>query len=308
MLAEKPGWQKRYQEWYIQHQSEVDPILEHIRQNGPVRSADFERKDGNKKGGWWNWKIEKEALDYWFMTGELMIARREKFQRVYDLRERVLPDWDDSQTPSMDAVLRALVLKSVNCLGVARPEWVADYFRLPKKAVAQTLKALQDEGSLVPVGVEGWEAPALMGREALDALDDTWEPTYTTLLSPFDALVWDRARARQIHAFDFTIEFYIPEPKRKYGYYLMPILHQGKLVGRLDAKAHRAEKIFEVKGLFLEDGVSAEDALATGVADALRRCAAWHGTPEVVLRRCQPEGFQALLERELKNLSPTPFP
>lgn len=292
----------RNKEWYKDHQGEVDPILEHIRQNGAVRSADFERKDG-KKGTWWDWKIEKDALEYWYTAGELMIARREKFQRVYDLRERVLPDWKDEQAPALKATLQALTYKTVQCLGIARPGWVADYFRLPKKAATDSLVEQEAEGLICPVQVEGWAEPAYIPQAQIElakvAADGGLRPSYTTLLPPFDSLIWDRNRARQLFDFDFALECYLPAKKRIYGYYLLSLLYQGKLIGRLDAKAHRKEGFFEVKVLYLEEGVQVDDELIEAVAGALRRCAAWHRTPEVVVQKTAPETLLLPLTRAL---------
>ena len=126
------------------------------------------------------------------------------------------------------------------------------------------------------------------------AAADQLQASHTTLLSPFDPVVWDRERGSTLFDFDYRLECYTPEPKRVYGYFVLPILCCGELIGRLDAKAHRAQGVFEVKALFLEPGVRLSDAAVRAVAEAIRRCAAWHGTPEVRLGRTEP---QALGER-----------
>ncbi len=141
------------------------------------------------------------------------------------------------------------------------------------------------------------------------ALGGTLRPSHTTLLSPFDPLVWDRKRARELFDFDYALECYIPGPKRRWGYYVLPILRRGALVGRLDAKAHRRDGAapggtFEVKGVWLEEGVRLTDRLAAEIAGALRACAAWHGTPEVALRRAHPDRFGDALERALADAAP----
>lgn len=295
------GW-KFTQAWASEHRHELASMLEHIRHNGPVRSSDFERRD-DSTGTWWSWKIEKRALETLFTAGELMIARRHNFQRIYDLRERVQPSWDDSQLPPLADALRALVLKAVRAMGVTRPEWVADYFRMRKRVAVPLAAELADEGLLLRARVEGWPDDALIhpdNRElAEQAAAGRLRPRHTTLLSPFDPLVWDRARALDLFGFDYRIECYTPAPKRRYGYFTLPILRRGMLVGRLDPKAHRREGIFEVRALHLEPGVRADEALAADIASALRACAAWHGTPEVVVRWSEPAGFAELLRPAL---------
>jgi uncharacterized protein len=280
-----------------------------------VRSAEFARTDG-KAGGWWEWKPEKRALEHLFATGEVMISRRDpNFHRVYDLRERVLeralPGWEDGLAPTPEEVRRALALKAVRALGVAFARWVPDYFRTPKRGVAGLLEELADEDELLRVRVEGWEEPAYVHPDnaalAEEVVSGGLRPGVTTLLSPFDPVVWDRARALELFGFEYRIEVYTPAARRRYGYYSLPILHHGALVGRLDAKAHRKGGVFEVKAVHLEPGVSMVEDLVAGLAGALRECAAWHGTPEVLVRRSDPAGLAAVLRTAVEGGVGAPF-
>lgn len=296
------GW-KYSHEWLSAHKQEVDRVLDAIRERGEVRSSDFARTDG-KRSGWWQWKPEKRALEMLFTSGALMIARRHNFQRIYNLRERVLPAWNDSQLPLRDEVQRALVLKAVRALGVTKARLVSDYFRMNRRETESFTKQLGEEGALLSVEVEGWNEMAYVhpdNRKLLKAAaSDALRPELTTLLSPFDPLVWDRTRARAMFGFDYRIECYTPAPKRRYGYFSLPLLHRGALIGRLDAKAHRKEGYFEVKTLHLEEGVRVTDKMIADVAGALRECAAWHKTPEVVIRQSDPPELASLARRALK--------
>jgi hypothetical protein len=277
--------------WLAAHPDVVERVLTHIQTHGATRSAAFKRTDG-QKSGWWNWKDEKRALEYLHTTGVLMIAARQSFQRLYDLRERILPTWDDDQTPDAASVRRALALKAVRALGIATARQVPDYFRMQRTGIAALLEELADAGDLTRVAVGGWTEPAYLhpANQALAeaAADATLTATHTTLLSPFDPLVWDRERAREVFGFDYRIECYTPAPKRRYGYFSLPILHRGALVGRLDPKAHRKTGVFEVKALHLEPAVPLTDQLISELAAALRACASWHGTPDVVVNRSDP--------------------
>jgi len=284
--------------WGQKNSDVMGRVRERLRQNGEVRSVEFENKD-RPPGGWWNWKDEKTALELLLLTGEAMIARRHNFQRVYAPREHILPDWDDAQTPSTEEVYRELALRSVRHLGVALSSWVADYYRLPKKGMPQRLQALAGEGLLVPLTLEGFKEPAYVHPDCIHLVDAAaagrLEANLTTLLTPFDPLGWDRQRARDLFAFDYTIECYTPAAKRRYGYFTLPILHRGRLVGRLDPKAHRAQGMFEVKALHLEPGVPVSDELVSCLAAALRQLAEWHGTPELVVRWSDPPEMAARL-------------
>ncbi|QJE01481.1 winged helix-turn-helix domain-containing protein [Massilia forsythiae] len=298
------GW-KYAGAWMREHPDEVERVLEHIRTHGPVRSADFVREDG-KAGGWWQWKPQKRALEVLFTTGRLMIARRQQFQRVYDLAERVLPGWDDADMPSLDAARRALVLQAVKALGVARAAWIADYHRTrPPHTDAH---ALADAGLLLRVRVEGWRdalfvhpdhAP-LLERAAAGALT----PSVTSPLSPFDPIVWDRRRAAELFGFDYRLECYTPAHKRRHGYFTLPLLRRGALVGRVDAKAHRKQGVFELKALALEPGVRTGGRLAGDLASAFLRCARWHACSQVTLVQAEPEAFAGPLRAALAALAP----
>ncbi len=232
-----------------------------------------------------------------FTAGELMIARRHNFQRIYDLRERVLPAWNDAQLPSRDEVRRALVLKAVRALGVTKAHWVGDYFRMNKRETEALTKQLGEEGELLAVKVAGWSETgyAHPGNRKLIEAAGTLKAELTTLLSPFDPLVWDRARAREMFDFDYRIECYTPAHKRRYGYFTLPILRRGAIIGRLDAKAHRREGYFEVKVLHIEPGVKLTGRMIADVAGALGDCATWHKTPEVIVRRSNPPELASLM-------------
>lgn len=289
-------------DWSRENPDIIKRVRTHLRENGAVRSIEFENKN-RPAGGWWNWKEEKNALEALLFTGEVMIARRQKFQRVYDLRERVLPDWDDAETPTGEEMRRTLILRTVHALGIAQADWVPDYFRQPKTGMLRQLEELAEEGLLIRIAVEGFENPAYVHADQInlfeDAASSSGEPTLTTLLSPFDPLVWDRQRARQLFNFDYTIECYTPAAKRRYGYFTLPILHRGRLIGRLDPKAHREQRVFEVKALHLEAGVAPSEEMASDLAVALHRLAAWHGTPELVVRQSDPPELAGLISKRI---------
>jgi uncharacterized protein YcaQ len=294
MLNRLTWHEKGWNPWLKEHAALVDKLLTHIRENGPVRSSDFERTD-SAQSGWWNWKDEKTALEGLWTRGDLMIAKRHNFQRIYDLRERVLPDWDDSRTPPLDTVHETFILNTVKALGVTKAAWIADYFRLHKKVAQPVIAKLAKSGQLQTVQVEGWNEPGYFHpdqRDAVEAAADGYIPlSKTTFLSPFDPLVWDRGRALDLFGFDYKIEVYTPAPRRKYGYFTLPILYNNALIGRLDPKAHRKEGLFEVKALHFEPGVVVDDALVAALKSALQACAAWHKTPQVVVRSATEPGL-----------------
>jgi uncharacterized protein len=289
--------------YLAEHRESADRIINLIRENGPMRSADFEHTPGSR-GPWWDWKPEKHLLEALFAEGSLMVAQRDRFQRVYDLRERVMPEWDDALTPSHEETVRALVLRSVEALGVATSPWIADYYRFARKPVDAALQSLVASGELMSVTIEDVPGMAYLHPANSDlakaAARNELEPSRTVFLSPFDPIVWDRRRGEELFDFIYRIECYTPAPKRRYGYFSLPILHRGALVGRLDAKAHRRQGIFEVKSLHLEPGVKSSKELATAIAGALRDCATWHQTPEITIVQTDPPVFAKRLLTALR--------
>ncbi|MGA9422422.1 MAG: crosslink repair DNA glycosylase YcaQ family protein [Rhodanobacteraceae bacterium] len=301
---------RRALETRAEHAPEMDRMLAHVRDNGPVKAADFQRAPNRASGGWWGWKAEKRWLEAWFVLGELMIARRENFQRVYDLADRVLDRArgnaflvPTNKRPSDAQVRRRFIVDSVRALGVTQARWIADYFRMRRAVDEGELAELVAAGELLRVAVDDWEAPGYVHRQHLAlaerAAAGTLRATHTTLLSPFDPVVWDRARAAILFDFDYRLECYTPAPKRRWGYYVLPILHRGRLIGRIDAKAHRSEGLFEVIRVFLEAREKLTATLARDVTRALRECAAWHGTAAIVVR--ERSAFARALRAELTD-------
>ncbi len=295
MLAREERRYAGYSQKWLDENTEIAArVLKTVRDNGAVRSSDFERKDG-QKSGWWNHKEEKVALECLFNVGELMIRKRHNFQRIYDLRERVLPDWDEAQAASHEGVHEAFVMNTVKALGVTKAEWIADYFRMTKADAAKALKVLDKQERLGRVEVEGWNTAGYYhpDHEAMiqAAAKGKIPQSKTTLLSPFDPIVWDRKRALDLYDFDYRIECYTPAPKRIYGYFTLPILYKNKVIGRLDPKAHRKDGLFEIKALHLEPNVVVDDALVMALKETLQTCADWHKTPEVVVRMANVVGL-----------------
>jgi len=274
--------------WYQVDSDIVNSVLDFVCNYGPVLSSSFPNLD-KRAGGWWNRKPEKEALEYLFDIGMLMVKERRNFQRVYDLRERVLPDWDDSNVPSTEEMNKSLVLKSVKAMGVAKLTWISDYFRLDKTSTVTAVKQLLDEGELIQVEVEGWDVPAIVNSSfisELDAIEEMISNSHiTTFLSPFDPVIWDRKRALELFGFDYKIEVYTPASKRIYGYFTLPILYKGRIIGRIDPKAHRKDGVMEIRSLHLESGIKIDNELIFEVGEALRSFANWHGTPELLIKQ-----------------------
>jgi uncharacterized protein len=285
-------------QWLNEHAKLRESVLRYIRIHGETRHTDFKRTDGQKTT-WDNPKEEQVALDYLVYVGELMIRKRENLQKIYDLTERVYPAADKLPKVSRADAHDQFVLYSIRALGVVKAEWVSHYFRLKNADANAALKRLEKQNRVLRVNVEGWENPGYFHPDNLKrveaAADGKIPRSRTTLLSPFDPLVWHNTPTLELFNFDFPIEFYFPESKRKYGYYSLPILYNNALIGRLDPKAHRKEGVFEVKSLHLEPGVVVDDAMVSRLKNLLRACATWHETPQVVVANASEPELTELL-------------
>jgi uncharacterized protein YcaQ len=282
-------------------------LVEHVREHGPVRASDFEHESGRSGTGWWDWKPDKLRLETLFTAGEIMVLRRENFHRIYDVRERVLPRamHDDHSVPDRDVVARQWTLAAVRALGITPARWIGDYFRHAGRVARPHPEQLVETGQLLRVAVDEWSWPAYVHPDHWQLLraaqHNQLEASHCTLLSPFDPLIWDRDRALAMFNFDYRIECYTPEAKRKYGYFSLPILVRDQIVGRLDAKAHRADGVFEIRSLHLEAGIDASAALAEDVAGAVHRCAQWHSLATISVVQSSPRRFAPLLRRALRD-------
>ncbi|MEB7542097.1 winged helix-turn-helix domain-containing protein [Enterobacter huaxiensis] len=285
LSPDKMGWKYR-QEWMNEHAAEIERLIAHIQENGPVRSADFEHP---RKGasGWWEWKPHKRHLEGLFTSGKVMVVERRNFQRVYDLTHRVMPHWDDQRDLlTQEAAETVMLENSARSLGIFRPQWLADYYRLRQPMLKPVLERWQHERIVTPVCVEKlgemWLHNALLPLLP-QAEEGKLQATHSAVLSPFDPVVWDRKRAEQLFDFSYRLECYTPAPKRQYGYFVLPLLHKGQLVGRMDAKMHRKTGVLEIIALYLEDGVKVTATLEKGLTAAISDFAAWQGAREVAL-------------------------
>ncbi|MDB5459198.1 MAG: cytoplasmic protein [Caulobacteraceae bacterium] len=261
-----------------ERRSEAEAILERIRKEGPLAASDL---DGLKKksGGWWGWSEDKRAVEWLFWSGFITTAtRRNSFERVYDLTERVLPQAVvQAPTPSPADAHRALLRIAARSLGVATAGDLRDYFRQSPGDAKPAIETLVEDGALVPVKVEGWSQAAYLDPQArmprrIDA---------RALLVPFDPLIWDRSRTERLFCVRVRLEIYTPAHKREHGYYVLPFLLGDRIVGRMDLKSDRAAGVLRVQSAHAEPDAPAD--VAEHLAAELRLMAGWLGLEAVAV-------------------------
>ncbi len=272
--------------WFQSHAKIVDWVRAELADRGPLRPAQIER-DAPKgaRGQWWDWDEVKNALEYLWMFGEVAIAGRRGFERRYGLASDVIPAEALAPPVPRDDAIRELVRRAARAYGVATAADLADYWRIAdRRAVLAAVQDLTDAGELLPVTVQGWTtagrpSPAWVHRDAsLPRRVDA-----TALLTPFDPVVWFRDRAERLFDFEYRIEIYTPAPKRRYGYYSLPVLVGDDIVGRVDLKADRAASTLLVQSAWWEHGRPAD--AAARLADELRAAARWQSLERISVSR-----------------------
>lgn len=293
LTPENMGW-KYKAAWMNDHAGEIEQLIQHIQHNGPVRSADFAHP---RKGtsGWWEWKPHKRHLEGLFTAGKLMVVERRNFQRVYDLTHRVMPHWDDERDLLPRAQAELFMLdNSARSLGIFREQWLADYYRLKRPDLQRWRETRAEQQQIIPVEVDTL-GTLWLHAELLPLLEQAQakklSATHSAVLSPFDPVVWDRKRAEQLFGFSYRLECYTPAPKRQFGYFVLPLLHRGQLVGRMDAKMHRRTAVLEIISLHLEKGVTSGISLQNGLKQAIGDFARWQQATRVTLGHCPPGLF-----------------
>jgi hypothetical protein len=237
-------------EWFPADRRVVDAVLDRIRAEGPLRSCDFEAGDG-PRGPWWDWKPAKAALEYLFMSGVLLVASRTGFQKLYDLAERVLPPVLDSRFPSDEEMGDWYVKRTALAYGVFSEADVAYMRKDGRAGLSAALSRAEESGSLVRVVVDGNESRAAWAsKSALEAVSEgasIEDGRPVRILSPFDNYIIDRKRTKRLLGFDYTLECYVPQAKRKFGYFALPVIWNGEPVGLVDAAAERKTKRLVIK-------------------------------------------------------------
>ncbi|SHG08248.1 hypothetical protein SAMN02745753_03240 [Marinomonas polaris DSM 16579] len=277
-------------------------LLARVTSDGPLRSRDIETKSSNSGAGWWDWKPAKKALEQLYMQGDLMVCNREGFQKTYDLTERVLPSHVDSTTPSLDEFASHLVDQQLRCHGLASLKGLT-YLRRNtglRNAVRNIVDERLEQGLLEQVKIPNGDV-FVMEPDALERRLPRLN-NCMLILSPFDNSVIQRDRLKSLFQYDYQIECYVPEPKRKYGYFCLPLLFRGEFIGRMDCKAHRKEHRLEIKSLYLEKKKETQsfddDMIVSAFVEAIKIFSQFQQCDSVTLTSVEPKHFA----QPLRNL------
>jgi uncharacterized protein YcaQ len=296
---------QRYQTWLAENQKLRLHILRELKRRGPLPSRMFENQTDKEVGwyssGWTSGRDVSQMLGYLWVTGKIMVAGRSGIQKLWDLSERCLPDWTPRVKLSEKEVVRRAAQKSLRALGVATQQHINLHFtRKRYPHLKERLHELHSAGVIEKIHVEDDKSEWFIHAEDVPLLDriEAGEIAFerTTLLSPFDNLICDRARTAKLFDFDFRIEIYTPQHKRQYGYYVLPILHGDRLIGRIDPKMNREHGRLHIHAVHAEKDAPLNRKTARSIRDAIEDLAAFLGATEIDYTHLVPSGWQ----RDLK--------
>lgn len=291
-----------YGEHRMRDRKVAKEVLARVKAEGPLQSKDFDAPPGQKSNGWWSWKPAKQALEELFLSGELMVTERRGFQKVFDLTERVLPEDVDTRTPSDTERAQFYVDQMLAAQGISRPQDIG-YMRhiLSRwekfKIMPGILEVLEEgvaSGDLIESNINGERFYAK--RSDVEAMPARLSRRRIQFLNPFDNIIINRTKLESLFDFQYQIECYVPEPKRQFGYYTLPMLLGDEFIGRIDCKAHRNKKQLVVNNIWLEPRTKVTTDLAKLLATAIHEFASCHGCTAVEIAKTDDKNLSKLLK------------
>ena len=276
----------------------MNKVMQRIRSDGPMSTRDLETP-GTKRSGWWDWKPAKKAAERLYLQGDLMICSRVGFQKTYDLTERVLPGSTSTTIPSLSEWAKHLIDEQLNCHslvtlpGITYSRRHAGHNRAVKAEVLNRVAMAELQQVQLPDNQVYYSRPGLLDQP-LPRVSSQLQ-----ILSPFDNLVIQRARLQSLFNFDYQIECYVPAAKRRYGYFALPLLYRDELVGRIDCKAHRAQRRLALQSVHLQCKDSDIDSVCRALAAALPGFAKFQDCDSVSCEQVSPQSATRVLQRAL---------
>jgi uncharacterized protein YcaQ len=300
MHNSRAGRRERTRIWLAKPETQklLKQVYARVKREGAIRARDFE-DERDERGLWWDWKPAKNALEHLYNCGDLMIAERIRFERVYDLVERVLPDWVNVEVPTHEDTALHVLERSARALGICTPAQIADYSHdMGRNNARPFIEQLLDRGTLIQVRVEGVAGEVFKmvihkdDEENLEAaVEGSLKAQRTTFLSPFDSFFYPKGRDEQLWGFRQVLEAYKPAPQREWGYYCLPILYKDRLVGRLDPRLDRKNGKLHLEALYLEPGIELEHGMISEIALAMKDFMKFHNANELIIEQSRPRAL-----------------
>lgn len=293
--------------WTRNNQKVIDRVYDSIKKHGARSSKDFKVPTERKSKGWWEWKSEKIALEYLFRIGKVLIHYRKGFQKYYDLPERVLPHNIDLEPMSVEAVPDYICKKTFASYGIGNHQEIRCYINSQaaqkvwnnkKEQITNYLDLKVKENILTKVKIETIKEPQYVRIQDIDLLkkDDPIAMDHVQLINPFDNVIRERSLLAKYWRFKYTLEAYTPQAKRKYGYYLMPILDGHQFIGRLEPKVHRKKNILEIKSIYFEVGYKPTKQSLERLRQGILKFAEFHKCDQIRIGKISPIKYKSQID------------
>jgi uncharacterized protein YcaQ len=297
-LAVKEGFASRYKPKTQAEVNLMKKVLDRISREGPLMASDFENDRVTKNKGWWDWRPSKVALERLHLFGDLMTTRTKKFHKVYDLTENLIPRGIDTSKPTPEEYSRFVVFRALKMMGVAYANEIAWTSKYAPNSIKKDLKKMADDGEIYEVRIDGLKTslPLYMHPDYIKKKVALSGEAF--ILSPFDILNVFRRRLKDFFDFDYQVECFVPEPKRKYGYFSLPVLVGETFVARMDCKADRKNGVLTVNNLHFEH-VRFTKAMISNFADTLERFASFNQCKEIVFKKTNDQALVKGLKKLL---------
>ncbi|HLG03705.1 MAG TPA: crosslink repair DNA glycosylase YcaQ family protein [Bacteroidia bacterium] len=293
-LPRKEEFRKGRSHWFAKDKKIMQYVLDRIRAEGPLAVKHFETD--RRHGSWFDWKPAKIALEQLFHDGTLMVSERKGFQKVYDLAERIIPARTDVTPPSAAEMARHLILSNLRAHGIASAKDITHLQRGKQKQIAKELDEMLKDGRVKKARVKDLSEEYFTLAETKFAESI---PTHCRILSPFDNVLIRRERLLKIFKYNYAIECYLPEAKRTFGYFCLPVLYDGEFIARFDPKANRATKTFIVINFYLEKKPADFEKFLAAFAGELKSFSAFNGCEKIVIEKTVPAGLKMKLSKAL---------
>ena len=281
-LRRMEAFAKGKRHWFRRDNKVRRYVLDRIRAEGPLRARDFEAPAGHRGGNWFEWKPAKSALEQLFWCGKLLIKERRRFEKVFDLRERVLPAGTDTRMPSENEFLRYLVVMTLRAQGLATAREISYQRHISNARLTKVLGEMCEAGELLAFDVEGIPGEVYYGLKDAGEVPAIDAGGKVHILSPFDNLVIQRKRLSRLFGFDYQIECYVPEPKRKFGYFCLPLLRGTDFLGRVDVKADRQAGALRLESFHWEHPSQSPTRHLSAIISALQKFALFNACPKLI--------------------------
>jgi hypothetical protein len=297
MLVENPRWQK----WAGDNKKLLNHVLKRIQNEGPLGASDFADTRKKKRGTWWDWKPAKTALETLHLTGELMVTERRKFERIFDLPERVLPSGINTKMPTQDELSRFAIRRALQAYGIVNHREFVNHIHIVKnEMIRPTLADMLDSGEIIKVKVEDLNTEYYTyAKTAEMTTEHSRNPDLLHILSPFDNLIIQRDRVNRLFDFDYQLECYKPPKQRIYGYFVLPILWGDEFIGRIDLKTDRANQQLIVRNLIIESNLKQVKEVLLALGEKLKAMAAFNKVERVMVEQTKPRSLKTALNKIL---------